>query len=616
MVAHCLSCGEEDKFLWGAISLADEGGAVTGILIVEDNLESSYLLSALLSGNGYSVEVAANGREALTLARANLPDLVISDILMPVMDGFTLCRQWMQDPELRAIPFVFYSATYTEPQDATFGLNLGACRYITKPTEPDEFLRIILDVLNEYEHQALPAATVLLDEEPVYLKVYNERLVRRLELKMLEADEANRRLHTLVQVSTKLSRIQPERDLLQHALETIISTMGYTCAHYFVFEPANQQLSYSFGVGKIREDSASIRQSMAVQVGEKRGLVGLVAQNAAPLIVDDVTQEPHWIVADPAIRSAMLIPVLYADLLYGVCSFVSEKSSAFSAEDLQNATILTNTLAIAIENARLYQQQAEWSAHLEELVAQRTEELGIALEKAQSAERLKSQFITDINHELRTPLTSIGLYLDMLPRVNEPRRGEIVRVMKREMTILGGMIEDILDLSRFDLGHVELQIEKVHLEQLVELLVLDREPLAESKGLDLVFAPSADISPVCGDQKLIYQLLTNLVVNAINYTESGTVTIACKDVEDDGAHWSTISVADSGPGISAAEMEHLFERFFRGDAARTYGTPGTGLGLAICQEIVERHEGRLIVESQLGQGSTFTVWLPAAPTPS
>lgn len=569
------------------------------------------MLTALLRGNGYSVEAAANGREALESARTSLPDLVISDILMPVMDGFTLCRQWMADPQLRAIPFIFYSATYTEAQDIAFGLNLGARRYITKPAEPEEFLRVILGVLDEYEHEALPSATPLLEDEPVYLKVYNERLVKRLEHKMLETEAANRRLRALIQVSAELSRLQPERDLIEHALSIITTTMGYTRSHYFSFNETHQRLEYLLGVGEKNEEAAAIRHSMSLPLGGEHGLVGLVAQNRTPLILDDTLQEPRWIVADPSIRSAMLLPVAHADVLYGVCTFVSNQTAAFSVEDQQHAMILTNNLAIAIENARLYHEQTELTDRLEELVAQRTAELEIALEQAQSAERMKSQFITDINHELRTPLTSIGLYLDLLPSVSEARRDDVIRVMKREMTILGGMIEDILDLSHFDLGHIELQIEKINLEQLVDLLVTNREALADSKGMCLIAASPADISPVQGDQKLLYQVLTNLVVNAINYAESGTITIACKDVEEEGNVWCTVSVADSGPGISTEEKEHLFKRFFRGAAARSKGVPGTGLGLSICKEIIERHNGRLTVESLLGQGSTFTVWLPA-----
>ena len=584
---------------------------MTHILIVEDTVESSYLLSALLRSNDYSVAAAANGQEALESARTRPPDLVISDILMPVMDGFTLCRQWMQDPALRVIPFVFYSATYTEAQDVTFGLNLGARRFITKPTEPEAFLRVILGVLNEYESDTLPLAQPALEEEPVYLKVYNERLVNRLEHKMLQVDATNRRLYALLQVSAELSLLRPERALIESALTVITAAMGYTRSHFFAYDPADQLLRHLLGVGETSEVSAAIRSALVVRLGEDRGLVGLVAQTGEPLIIDDTAQEPRWVVADPSIRSVLLAPVIHDDQLYGVCAFVSHELAAFAHEDLQNATILTNTLAIAIENVRLYQRQMEMMNHLEELVTQRTTELSVALEKAQAADRLKSQFVSDINHELRTPLTSIVLYLDLLPRVGEQKRAEIIEVMKRETMILSGMIEDILDLSRLDLGRVELQLSTVHLEQLVEFLMTDRGHVAESKGLRLIAAPAADLSPVRGDQKLIYQVLTNLMVNAINYTESGSITIACRDVEEEGNVWSTVSVADSGPGISAEEMEHLFERFFRGEAARTQNTPGTGLGLAICQEIIARHGGRLTVQSQLGQGSTFTVWLPA-----
>lgn len=586
------------------------------ILVVDDILDNSYLLSALLRSNDYSVDVAANGREALEIARMRLPDLVISDILMPVMDGFTFCRQWMQDPQLRVVPFIFYSATYTDPQDISFGLSLGACRYITKPADPEEFLAIVLAVLDEYEAEGLPPVSSELAEEPVYLKVYNERLVNRLEHQMLQADAANRRLAALLQVSAELALLQPERDLIEHALTTITRVMGYTRSHYFAFDPTEQALRYQLAVGEQNETSVDIRSAMVIPLGEEQGLVGLVAQQGEPLIIDDTAQEPRWVQADPSIRSALLVPVTHDDNLYGVCTFVSTELSAFSVEDLQNATILANTLAIAIENTRLYRKQVEMTHHLEELVEERTADLSIALEKAEAAERLKTQFIADINHELRTPLTSIGLYLDLLPRVKEERRDEIIQVMKRETTVLSDMIEDLLDLSRLDLGHVEMQLGNVQVEQFVEMLMTDRKHLAEAKGLSLTTNPLAAVSPVRGDQTLIYQVLTNLVVNAINYTRSGTIAIDCKEVIEDGVVWSTVSVADTGPGIAPDEMEHLFERFFRGAAAHARGTPGTGLGLAICQEIVQRHGGRLTVQSELGQGSTFVVWLPAAPIPS
>jgi len=583
---------------------------VTHLLVVDDSAENSYVLETLLRANHYTVDVAANGREALEKARVSAPELVISDILMPVMDGFTLCRQWMLDPDLCTIPFIFYSSAYTDTQDVAFGLSLGALRFITKPTEPEEFLRVILDVLDEYEHGGLPVSPPILEDEPVYLKVYNERLVRRLEDKMMETDAAARRLRALLEATTGLSLLRPERELIEHALLTLASAMDYSQAHYFAFDPDEQNVRYLLAVGQGHESAGTTQDSTFFHLGEMDKLAVLVAQTGAPLIIPDTTQDPRWVMTDPSIRSALLVPVTHDDKLYGVCTFVSTDLGAFSVEDRSNAAVLAATLAIAIENVRLYQSQVEITDNLEELVAQRTHELGIALEKAQAADRLKGQFISDINHELRTPLTSISLYLDLLLHVNDQKRRDIVDVMKRETALLQEMIENLLDFSRLDLGKAEVKMELIHLDQFVDILVADRGHLAAEKGLIFAALPTAPVRPVSGNQQLIYQALTNLVINAIKYTESGSVTLRCGEVETNGAGWSTVSVSDTGPGIPFEEQEHLFDRFYRGVSAQKKGIPGTGLGLAICQEIIARHNGRITVESAPGQGSTFTIWLP------
>jgi CheY-like chemotaxis protein len=111
------------------------------ILIVDDREDNLYLLRALLQGHGYEVDTAANGVQALAAARQDAPDLIIADILMPVMDGFTLCREWKKDESLKSIPFVFYTATYTDERDREFALSLGAERFIVKPEEPDLSMR-------------------------------------------------------------------------------------------------------------------------------------------------------------------------------------------------------------------------------------------------------------------------------------------------------------------------------------------------------------------------------------------------------------------------------------------------------------------------------------------
>jgi len=167
---------------------------MTRILIVDDNEEALYMLRFLLQENDYQVDIATNGLEALEKARAERPDMIIADIFMPVMDGFQLCREWKRDEELKEIPFVFYTATYTDPKDEELALHLGADRFIVKPMEPDVFVGILREVIKEYEEGRLVPPKEPIEEEAVYLKEYNEALVRKLEDKMLQLEEANRAL--------------------------------------------------------------------------------------------------------------------------------------------------------------------------------------------------------------------------------------------------------------------------------------------------------------------------------------------------------------------------------------------------------------------------------------
>ncbi len=161
---------------------------------MDDQEQNLYMLQMLLQGHGYEVKSARNGIEALDMARRQAPDLIITDILMPGMDGFSLCREWMADERLRRVPLVFYTATYTDPQDEAFALSLGAARFVVKPTEPDAFVEILRQVLEDHAAQQLvPLGGPSLAEE-VYYQQYNQALIRKLEDKMAQLEEANRAL--------------------------------------------------------------------------------------------------------------------------------------------------------------------------------------------------------------------------------------------------------------------------------------------------------------------------------------------------------------------------------------------------------------------------------------
>jgi PAS domain S-box-containing protein len=167
---------------------------MTRILIVDDKEENLYYLRVVLTGRGFTVETACHGAEALVKARQNPPDVVISDLLMPVMDGFTLLRHWKADARLKKIPFIVYTATYTEEEDEQLALSLGADAFILKPAEPEDFLARIQEVQSNAAASGCTSPKSPIGDEKELLKVYSETLIRKLEEKTLQLEEANRTL--------------------------------------------------------------------------------------------------------------------------------------------------------------------------------------------------------------------------------------------------------------------------------------------------------------------------------------------------------------------------------------------------------------------------------------
>jgi len=204
------------------------------ILIVDDNEPNLYQLQVLLVSSGYQVVTALNGAEALTKARQNPPDLIVSDILMPVMDGFGLCREWKKDERLRQIPFVFYTATYTDERDREFALSLGAEQFLVKPEEPEVFARTIREVIQQAQRPPVPPAPpaantparlpvqVPQEEDAGYLKQYNEVLIRKLEAKMQQLKQANRELERDI---TDRKRSEEALNEERHLLHTLMDNL-------------------------------------------------------------------------------------------------------------------------------------------------------------------------------------------------------------------------------------------------------------------------------------------------------------------------------------------------------------------------------------------------------
>ena len=222
-------------------------------------------------------------------------------------------------------------------------------------------------------------------------------------------------------------------------------------------------------------------------------------------------------------------------------------------------------------------------------------------------ERLKDQFILEVSHELRTPVTNMGLFAELLERGKPEKKNEYMQVLKTQISQLMRMIEDILDLSRLEVGKLKrTAFSELDLNLLTEQVVAAHSPLAEESGLELIYEPGENLPIVYGEQNQIARVLTNLISNAIRYTNDGYVIV--KTYGEDYGVW--IEVKDTGIGIDEADFPHLFERFYRGQKVSQSKIMGSGLGLAIVKEIVDLHEGKIDWDSVNGEGSTFRVWFP------
>lgn len=294
----------------------------------------------------------------------------------------------------------------------------------------------------------------------------------------------------------------------------------------------------------------------------------------------------------------------------------------------------------AEEREYLISRVREWSLRASEGVEEIVELSGLALQaratpigeedpslgavvvlndvsRLRELDRMKTQFVSNVSHELRTPIANMKLYLSLLERGKPERRARYLEVLLHESTRLENLIENLLDLSRLDAGRVQIIPRPVVLQDLLANLMEVHRQAAAAKDLRLEAQLPPEIPPASGDRNQIIQVLSNLIANAISYTPpGGEIAVRLGTAEAEGRPYVTITVADSGVGIPSDELPHIFDRFFRGRQARALAVPGTGLGLAIVKEIVELHQGWIEVESEVGQGSTFTVWLPAAGQPS
>ncbi len=326
----------------------------------------------------------------------------------------------------------------------------------------------------------------------------------------------------------------------------------------------------------------------------------------APAQYSDFHTEPY---AQAGIRSWLGVPLIFGDRLIGMLALDKQEAGFYTEEHARLAQAFAAQAASGIVNAQLYDQLSDYAAQLEKRVEERTSELANANEQLQELDRLKSKFVSDVSHELRTPVTNLNLYLDLMERGHQEKKTGYFAVLREQAGRLTHLIEDILDLSRLDLAaNIKTKMEPVELNEIINSVVATYRLRAETSGLQIEFIPHNKPAFILGEHNQLSQVITNLVTNSINYTSTGHIGVKCW--LDSGRNMICVEVKDTGMGIPAEDLPHIFDRFYRGQKTGQLTIPGTGLGLAIVKEIIRQHNGEIEVISEVNSGSTFRILFP------
>jgi signal transduction histidine kinase len=313
-----------------------------------------------------------------------------------------------------------------------------------------------------------------------------------------------------------------------------------------------------------------------------------------PIVVDDMLERPRYRedpeLAAVGLRSRAVAPLSAGGRVLGMISVSRREAHAFTRGDLELLTLLGRQLATAMENIRAFE-------------AERT-----AAEELRRLSALRADFVSLVSHELRAPMASvIGAAATLRQRWRElkpAQRESFLALIEEETGRLAALVGDVLDTSRLEAGTFSYTFSDVHVDELVREVAALLDVAQEE--VDVRAEVEAPLPPIRGDRERLRQVLVNLVGNAVKYTVAGD-EVEIRAGTDNG--YVTISVSDSGPGISPEEQRIIFDKF--GRAAAGGSKPGAGLGLFIARSITEAHGGSIDVESQKGAGATFTVRLPA-----
>ncbi|MCP4429067.1 MAG: GAF domain-containing protein [Chloroflexi bacterium] len=418
-------------------------------------------------------------------------------------------------------------------------------------------------------------------------------------------EEARRRafeLETLAQISASLRTAKSVAEMIPILLQKTVEAIKATYSVLFLADPETDELvsQFSWPLDFYRSGLRQLPGS---------GITGHVATTRKIYISEDIGHDPLLFLLPgerdcfQGTESAISVPLQTQEKVIGVMHIGSIEKRTFTEADIRLITSVSNIAANALNRATVLDT-------LEERVADRTQELARANARLKELDALKTKFISDISHELRTPVATLNLYMDLLERGKPEKKPKYMEILQQKTDVLVRLTEDILNISRLNLYDGGLKFTAVDLNDTVSVVIAMHRERAQAADIQLTFTPASNLPPIRAERNQLLQAINNIVANALNYTQDGSVRVTTYPLIE--SRQAGLQITDTGIGIPANEIPYIFERFYRGQEVGQSNIPGTGLGLAIVKEIVNLHKGAIDVESELGKGSAFSIVWPLA----
>jgi signal transduction histidine kinase len=409
-----------------------------------------------------------------------------------------------------------------------------------------------------------------------------------------EVQARNRDLTALGEVGRAINSTLDLKLVLKTVVERAVSLSGTDAGSIFYYRPQAGRFELGETTGL---DGEVVEKFRRLDITTGQTGLGEAIASRMPLQAPDVTRRMSNPLRDAALeaglRAALIVPLLGSEGALGALVLQRRHPGEFRPSVVSLMQSFADQSAIALENARLFEE-----------IAQKSRELEIAGQH-------KSRFVANMSHELRTPIAAMLGYAELLQEgfyePQGPKSMDALTRIRSNGKHLLGLINTVLDIAKIESGQFTLNMAEYAIESVVETVRSATESLAQNKKLALKTDVAKSLPIGLGDEQRLTQVLLNLVGNAIKFTDAGEVRVTAKAVN---GHFA-VSVADTGPGIPEHERSRIFEQFHQIDSSNTKAKGGTGLGLAIARQIVEMHGGRIWVESALGKGSTFLMELPA-----